>query len=397
MDILLDEVESLEAILMDDVRITRKNNSNIPELIETTVLPNVGEDTERQYVCVTLQVMPIEGYPDVSPQFKLKNPRGLDDHCLNSIEKSVKAKLQESIGLPVVFDLIDVIREHLTSSNLPSGQCVVCLYGFRDGDEFTRTECYHFLHSYCLARHLIASKRNYQEEQEKLPAWQRKLSKPFLAVCPVCRETINDSVDPLTNAKPPTELENAPRFQLTNELKILQSKMANLFIRQKNRGGIIDLNAVDNTVIGIDDEEEIIETKNGGIDGVDDALSETSAGVETPIQTSHSTAGQQQQNQQANNITNTPNTPNQQQHSRARDHHHHHRHHRGHRHHGRHYQHHNHGNNADTTATATSAAAAAPTPTSNGGGGGGGHNNHRNNRNRRGAVQNQQPCTSNPR
>jgi len=123
--------------------------------------------------------MPVEGYPDVKPEFKLRNPRGLDDHTITMIEDSIKQKLNESIGIPVVFDLIDVIREHLTDRNLPSGQCVVCLYGFNEGDQFTKTACYHYLHSYCLARHLVASKKNYQEEQDKLPAWQRNLSKPF--------------------------------------------------------------------------------------------------------------------------------------------------------------------------------------------------------------------------
>lgn len=129
-----------------------------------------------------MQVIPIAGYPDVEPLFHLRNPRGLDDHSINDITRAVQQKLTESIGMPVVFDLIDMIREHLTESNLPSGQCVVCLYGFQDGDEFTKTECYHYLHSYCLARHLMASQRNYQEEQDKLPAWQRKLSKIFQVI-----------------------------------------------------------------------------------------------------------------------------------------------------------------------------------------------------------------------
>lgn len=167
------------------------NGSGLPELIETTVLPTVGEDTDRQYVCITLQVIPTDGYPDVQPRFHLRNPRGLDDHSINAITIAVQEKLAEAIGMPVVFDLIEVIRERLTESNLPSGQCVVCLYGFQDGDEFTKTVCYHYLHSYCLARHLNASQRNFQEEQDKLPAWQRQLAKPF-QVCVI--ETRTNSV-----------------------------------------------------------------------------------------------------------------------------------------------------------------------------------------------------------
>lgn len=151
----------------------------MPELIETTILPNVGEDVDRQYVRITLQVIPCEHYPDVKPKWNLRNSRGLDDLSISKIRKAIEEKLNEALGQPVVFDLIEVIREHLTDSNLPSGQCVICLYGFQDGDEFTKTICYHYLHSYCLARHLIASHKNYEEELEKLPVWQRKSAKPF--------------------------------------------------------------------------------------------------------------------------------------------------------------------------------------------------------------------------
>uniref|UniRef100_A0A182QC07 RWD domain-containing protein n=1 Tax=Anopheles farauti TaxID=69004 RepID=A0A182QC07_9DIPT len=253
MDALLDEVESLEAILMDDVCIT-KNASGFPELIETTVFPTVGEEVDSQYVCITLQVLPTVGYPDVRPNVKLRNPRGLDDSIIGQIERAVQQKLTESLGQPVVFDLIDIIREHLTESNLPSGQCVICLYGFLEGDEFTKTVCYHYLHSHCLACHINASKRNYEEEIEKLPIWKRKEAKPFQAQCPVCREPIDVEVEPLMRCRPPTERENAPKFQVTDELKSLQAQMNRLFMHQKRRGGIIDLDAEEGNVIAIRSE-----------------------------------------------------------------------------------------------------------------------------------------------
>lgn len=215
----------------------------------------MGEEIDRQYVCITLEVMPTVGYPDVKPKYQLRNPRGLDDHSISVIRDAIEQKLEESVGDPVVFDLIEVIRERLTDSNLPSGQCVVCLYGFQDGDLFTKTECYHHLHSYCLARHLKASKKNYEEELDKLPAWQRITSKPYRAFCPVCREPINNDVTALENAEPPSELENAPEFELTSDLKGLQARMADLFMHQQQRGGIINLNAEESNVISIDDEE----------------------------------------------------------------------------------------------------------------------------------------------
>lgn len=201
--------------------------------------------------------MPSEGYPEISPAFQLKKPRGLDDEAINVIKKAILTKLNESIGLPVVFDLIEVIREHLTESNLPSCHCCVCLYGFQEGDQFAKTDCYHYLHSYCLARHLVASKKNYQEEQDKLPAWQRKMSKPYVQRCPVCREAIHNEVEPLLKSIPPIELENAPKFELTDELIHLQNKMAGLFLHQQHRGGIINLKEEEGNVISIETEESV--------------------------------------------------------------------------------------------------------------------------------------------
>lgn len=317
MEALFDEIESLEAILMDDVCITKNPDTGFPELIETTIFPTVGEDTDQQYICVTLQVIPLPGYPEISPEFKLQKPRGLDDARLSEIKEACIKKLSESLGYPVVFDLIEVIREHLTGSNLPSGQCVVCLYGFQEGDEFTKTECYHYLHSYCLARHLIASRRNYNEEVEKLPAWQRKTSKPFEAVCPVCRETIKDDTDHLRTALPPAELEEAPAFHLTDELKDLQNKMTNLFLHQKSRGGIIDLDAGEGTIISLEPEDHADDERKNS----EDADQTSSIGMEPQIV-------QVQQSRQPNIRSNTHRGPNRSQHH----HHHHHQHHHQHHH-----------------------------------------------------------------
>lgn len=229
--------------------------SGLPELIETTVLPTVGEDgTERQYVCVTLQVRPLAGYPDVQPQFQLRNPRGLDDHRIDAIRRAIQHKLGECVGQPVVFDLIEVVREQLSESNLPSGQCVICLYGFDDADAFAKTACYHYLHSYCLGRHLEATRRQYREELDKLPAWQQQQAAAYQATCPVCREPIDGDVEPLRNAEPPAGLATAPPFERTPELKQLQARMEALYVRQRQRGGIIEADAGGTSgVIAIED------------------------------------------------------------------------------------------------------------------------------------------------
>lgn len=101
-----DELEALEAILMDDVVIKRVDN--IPHSIETVVHPSTGDDIDQQFVCVTLEVTFTPQYPDVSPEVTLRNPRGLDDLLLASINSQIRDKLTDCLGQPVVFELIEV-------------------------------------------------------------------------------------------------------------------------------------------------------------------------------------------------------------------------------------------------------------------------------------------------
>lgn len=101
-----DEIEALEAILLDDVIIHRRNS--IPTMIETVVHPSTGDDTDQQYVCVTLEVSLTPNYPDTSPTVKLRNPRGLDDSVLDRINAQIQDKLLDCLGQPVVFELIEV-------------------------------------------------------------------------------------------------------------------------------------------------------------------------------------------------------------------------------------------------------------------------------------------------
>lgn len=88
-----------------------------------------------------------------------------------------------------------------------------------------------------------------------MPAWQ-KSTKGFQAACPVCREAINCDVAELKTAQPPKDLENAQNFQITNDLRLLQAKMQELFIYQKSRGGIIDIEAEENKLLLITEPSE---------------------------------------------------------------------------------------------------------------------------------------------
>ncbi|PNF19855.1 hypothetical protein B7P43_G12532 [Cryptotermes secundus] len=242
---------------MDEL-IVRTNESGYPVAVETVVFPSTADDALQQYVCLTLVVELPSGYPDVAPVVSLRNPRGLDDSVLGRIDREAKEKCESYRGQAVIYELIELVKEHLTSSNLPSCQCAICLYGFREGDHFTKTQCYHYFHSHCLACHVTSSEKSYQEELDKLPAWQRSQHtlSPCQVLCPVCREPIQCDMNLLSSAAPPLEVENARQFELSDELRSLQRQMAALFSHQKRRGGIIDPEAEDSKLLLVTDTTE---------------------------------------------------------------------------------------------------------------------------------------------
>lgn len=67
---------------------------------------------------------------------------------------------------------------------------------------------------------------------------------------------------PLRDAQQPLELQNAPDFTLTSDLKTLQARMADLYMHQMKRGGIIDATADESNVISIQSENAHEEVSN---------------------------------------------------------------------------------------------------------------------------------------
>lgn len=307
-----DEIEALCAILLDDELTVTKNNDGVPINIETLIKPSTGEDCESQYVCITLSANLPTGYPDVSPIITLKNPRGLDEKTVEKIKIDTDLKCLNFIGQPVMFELIEIIRDNLTKSNLPTGQCAICLYGFCDGDEFIKTDCYHHFHSYCLGRHINASKKYYIDEYNKLPQWQQETANEFQAICPVCRDIIiNCNFDNLCMASPPVDVENATEFLVTNELLELQKKMSILYLKQQEKGGIIDPEAEGiKMLLRTDDDNNNNNNNNTGIDNDDDGDSASqSAGSSLNVLTQNNVRQQEskntnQQNQSQNDKSN---------------------------------------------------------------------------------------------
>lgn len=77
--------------------------------MEAVVFPATADDTDQQYVRVTLEVKLTSGYPDKAPEVSLRNPRGLDDDRLRIIMNQIADKCNSCCGDPIIYDLIEVI------------------------------------------------------------------------------------------------------------------------------------------------------------------------------------------------------------------------------------------------------------------------------------------------
>ncbi|XP_033627869.1 zinc finger CCCH domain-containing protein 13-like [Asterias rubens] len=223
---LLQELRLLTEIYINELNIIC-DDSGIASEVCVVLHPATADNVEEQYVCLTLDMKLPEQYPDALPEITIRNSRGISDEHLMSLDAKLKQLAEERQGGAMLYELIEVAKESLTNNNTPSCQCVICLHGFTEGDVFTKTPCYHYFHSLCLARYL----KHAQESEEK-------------TVCAVCREPVTYDLSQLENAPAPSA--NHEAYTPDAELRKMQRRFAALYRRQKEKGGIIDLEAESN-------------------------------------------------------------------------------------------------------------------------------------------------------
>ena len=61
-------------------------------------------------------------------------------------------------------------KDGLTEGNIPHCECAICLENFSEGDNFIKTDCYHYFHQACLVRYGAAFLSSLQEEEEEGPS-----------------------------------------------------------------------------------------------------------------------------------------------------------------------------------------------------------------------------------
>jgi len=247
---LLEEIEALKAIFMSELQLTY-TASGRPLELQTTLYPSTADDANQHYVCVTVILKFPLDYPDHMPIVELKNPRGLTDDFLSNAMKMCHEKCTDFSGSPVIYEIIELLRDNLTNSNRPTGHCTICLFGFHKDDVFTYTQCYHHFHSHCLSRFCESMQLQWKEEDDQEAIshptganWKQKKKKQF--TCPVCRDVINVDLSMLKQARQPYEVLNfKTEFRKDTSFTSMRKKMNAVYQKQKNNGGIIDQTAED--------------------------------------------------------------------------------------------------------------------------------------------------------
>ncbi|XP_078394393.1 E3 ubiquitin-protein ligase RNF25, partial [Cetorhinus maximus] len=239
------EIEVLQSIYLDEISVSQDSSRLHPWEIRITLHPATADDAESQYVCFTLILSLTAQYPDVAPVVSIRNPRGLSDDRIRSIYQTLTELAEESTGGQVLYQLIEKGKEILTNNNIPHCQCVICLDFFQESEFFTKTSCYHYFHSYCLARYIRHSEAELQaQRQQQRPHKRPEQDTEQDVLCPVCREPLTYDLGLLLSAAAPSHA--LEPYRPDQESLRKRVELQSIFQRQLERGGIIDPEAEQN-------------------------------------------------------------------------------------------------------------------------------------------------------
>jgi len=266
---VIEELEALTAILDEGTVEIVNNESDRPKEISIKITPLTASEQEKQYVSLTLVITLPIAYPNAPPTLGIRNPRGLEDSAIGGLLDEMNTRCDEYVGCPVLFELIEMSREFLTSRNVPVVRCIICLSNIKEEDQFMKTECLHFFHKHCLGRYITNMQETHAEQIAEAQGQNSNNSvKDFKVTCPVCRETIGESrynlADLLQSIPPISEQEEPKSYTISDDVRKMQKMMQKLYTQQKEKGGIIDLEAEEKkflvvTNTGNEDEEKFTE------------------------------------------------------------------------------------------------------------------------------------------
>ncbi|XP_072298800.1 E3 ubiquitin-protein ligase RNF25 [Eucyclogobius newberryi] len=234
------EIEVLQSIYVDELRVERTDDGCWD--VRLVLHPSTAQDSVSQFVRLTLRLALDREYPLSTPAISVHNPRGLSDDKINSVERSLQAEAQSSVGSPVLYQLIEKAKEILTESNIPHGSCVICLYDFKEAETLTKTSCYHYFHSHCLGRYVQHSEHELQQRKKELQddkSRDNTHTQELNVLCPVCREALNYDACQLLSCPAPL-LPQEDEAAISSDFHLKWNELQKILDKQRTNGGIID-------------------------------------------------------------------------------------------------------------------------------------------------------------
>lgn len=225
---LEEEIELLSAIYIHELTVEREKER--PTAVSVLLHPSTGDEEDKRFVCLTLLIHLPKKYLCELPSIHIKTPRGLSEAHVDSILANLRELAEGCLGRPMLYELIEYAKDSLTDNNMPSCACAICLCHFQDTHEFTKTECYHYFHSGCLARYIKFSLQLEKETEDDTKV-----------ECPMCRMEIAFNLDELEAFASDDVDEEKFVYKPSEEIKKLQKEMTSLYEKQKRKGGVIDL------------------------------------------------------------------------------------------------------------------------------------------------------------
>ncbi|XP_055353486.1 E3 ubiquitin-protein ligase RNF25-like [Paramacrobiotus metropolitanus] len=229
--ILEDELVLMESVYPAEFEFLWSSNVDDPVRFHAFTMdihPSTAGDTSLQNISVTLRLLLPAHYPVECPEISFHRPRGLSELQLVALSQHLEAEASKRIGAPMIYDLVDIVKDYLTQTNFPTVECPFCLCDITEDDKFYKTPCFHYYHTYCLNGYLKFLRTENNME--------------CLKNCIVCREPLPNVLGCESKEKPcvPRSLQNSPEKCALSE-KLIKDRLwrEELFTKQQNQKGII--------------------------------------------------------------------------------------------------------------------------------------------------------------
>ncbi|KAK6056759.1 RWD domain protein [Cooperia oncophora] len=265
------EIEALRSIFGDEISVNSNHDRSLTT-VRKKVRPNDEEGVSSASIVVEFELGP--EYPEVSPKVRLSNPRGISEQSHHQLIEEVSQRLRE-LRWSSCCHCADFILEHQHSSSLA---CPICLCPLTSAG-VSATPCDHYAHTECLELHAEHTRKQLGEKlaargfkmcddvdrvgTDEFPEGELAPSRIFIQSlrCPVCRVVIEEEVEPILQPSPPgrrrraslKERETTPARRLVQQgshtdfefdwerWRQQQASLMAIYERQKQKGGIIDL------------------------------------------------------------------------------------------------------------------------------------------------------------